>query len=102
MFGSLQNLGSHVVPGAGHDATKNRSDMMSAAGFGCRVARVAALIALALVAGVAHAGDHRFSVLLDTDNNPATGCTVATSKGPVPGVEQVWTTVVTTTASNIV
>lgn len=59
-------------------------------------------VLLLLLADLAHAGDHRFQVLLDTDNNPATGCTVATSKGPVAGVEQVWTTVVTTTASNVV
>ncbi|MBK8742232.1 MAG: PASTA domain-containing protein [Betaproteobacteria bacterium] len=40
-----------------------------------------------------------YAVLLDTDANPATGCTVTTVKGPFAGVEQMLTTTVTTTAS---
>jgi len=52
-------------------------------------------VALATAATGANAGEHRFSLLLDTDNNAASGCTIATTKGPAPGIEQVWTTVVT-------
>ncbi|MEO8303996.1 MAG: hypothetical protein ABI724_07740, partial [Betaproteobacteria bacterium] len=46
--------------------------------------------------GELQAAEHRFSVLLDTDNNPATGCTVPSANGPVAGIELVATTVVTT------
>lgn len=44
----------------------------------------------------ATAAEHRFSTLLDTDFNSATGCTVPTANGPVQGVERVATTVVAT------
>ena len=45
----------------------------------------------------AQAADQRFALLLDTDNNTATGCPVAAPSGTVAGIDQVLTTVVTTT-----
>ncbi|MCL4689997.1 MAG: cadherin-like domain-containing protein, partial [Burkholderiales bacterium] len=45
------------------------------------------------------AGAAQLTILLDTDNNVATGCTVATPGGPFAGVETVLTTQVTTTTS---
>jgi hypothetical protein len=45
-----------------------------------RAARICAVVVFALVASVVHAGEQRFQLLLDTDNNAATGCTVPTSK----------------------
>jgi hypothetical protein len=62
--------------------------------LGCGIA-----LAAALGSGSAFAGEHRFTVLLDTDNNALTGCSVVTAKGVAPGIEQAWTTVVTTTAA---
>ena len=59
----------------------------------------AAGLLLALGATAVQAADHRFQILLDTDNNALTGCTIATAHGPAAGIEQVWTTVVTTTTS---
>ncbi|MEO8306030.1 MAG: RHS repeat-associated core domain-containing protein [Betaproteobacteria bacterium] len=56
------------------------------------------LLAAALVAPCVVAGTVTVSVALDTDSNPGTGCMYATVDGPVPGIEQVATTVVTTTA----
>src|SRR5678815_638174 len=48
----------------------------------------------------AEAAEHRFQLLVDTDNNVATGCAVATGAGLRSGIEQVWTTVVTTSPSS--
>ena len=45
------------------------------------------------------AGAAQLTILLDTDNNVATGCTVATPGGPFAGVETVLTTQVVTTTS---
>lgn len=56
---------------------------------------------LSLLPCSANAAEHRFSALLDTDNNPATGCTVASVNGPVQGVEQVATTIVTTSTLSV-
>src|SRR3981081_1560886 len=61
--------------------------------------RVWLLILAASFSWTAQAGEHRFQLLLDTDNLPATGCSLVTAKGTVTGIEQVWTTVVTTTTS---
>ena len=60
-----------------------------------------ALIAslFAALTGLAHAGEHRFQILLDTDNAASTGCSLSTAKGTASGIDQVWTTVVTTTTS---
>src|SRR5581483_8701039 len=58
-------------------------------------------VVLALAGGRAWAADHAFSVLIDADANPATGCTVPTSKGAFTGVEQVLTTTVTTSPSDV-
>ncbi|MER2601757.1 MAG: IPTL-CTERM sorting domain-containing protein, partial [Candidatus Competibacter phosphatis] len=41
-----------------------------------------------LLAGAAWAETATYQILLDTDNNPATGCTVATVDGPFDGAEQ--------------
>lgn len=54
------------------------------------------LVIFLLLPALALADDHRFQLLLDTDNNAATGCTVATVGGNVNGIEQVLTTTVTT------
>ncbi|MEO7253572.1 MAG: PASTA domain-containing protein, partial [Casimicrobium sp.] len=59
----------------------------------------ALLCALAFAVPASHAAEHKFSLLLDTDNAAATGCVVATADGSVSGVERVNTAVVTTTAS---
>ncbi len=59
----------------------------------------ALLLALILVAPVAAAATATFSVGLDTDNNAATGCVLATVNGPVSGFEQVATTVVSTSTT---
>ena len=64
-----------------------------------RFARIFACLALGMLASVARAGDHRFALLLDVDNTVATGCTLATSKGSVAGIDQVWTAVVTTSTA---
>jgi len=50
-------------------------------------------------AGVATAGTTTIAVALDTDNNAATGCVVASAEGPVAGIELVLSTVITTTAN---
>ncbi len=49
-----------------------------------------------LLAGAAWADTATYQILLDTDNNPATGCTVATVDGPFDGAEQRLVTTVTT------
>src|SRR6185312_9234017 len=67
----------------------------SRAASSSRFARIFACLALGALASVARAGDHRFALLLDVDNTAATGCTLATSKGSVAGIDQVWTAVVT-------
>jgi len=73
---------------------------MNGSTFWWRSARAScAGVLWASLAWPAQAAEHRFQVLLDADKNAATGCTVATSKGPAAGIEQVWTTVVTTTTS---
>ena len=62
-----------------------------------RLAGIAAAFLLA-ACGLARASTHVYTVLLDTDLNSGTGCTVATPQGAFPGVEQLLvTTVVTTT-----
>ena len=59
--------------------------------------------ALLLAAGslflpaTASAVTHTFSILLDLDNDAATGCTVSTVAGPFDGVEQILDTTVDTT-----
>ena len=45
----------------------------------------------------ASAVTHTFSILLDLDDNPSTGCTVSTVAGPFDGVEQILDTTVDTT-----
>ena len=65
-----------------------------------RVVIPALCVLCGLSAFDAQAAEHRFELLVDTDNNVATGCTVATGAGPRSGIEQVWTTVVTTSPSS--
>ncbi len=50
----------------------------------------AAILAACLcaLASSARAAEHRFDLLLDTDNSPATGCTVAEPAQSVAGIEQ--------------
>ncbi len=68
-------------------------------------ATLAALATVATIAGVAAApaqavpATSQFKVLLDLDNNPSTGCTVATADGPFKGVEQILVTTVDLTQS---
>ncbi|TMG89258.1 MAG: hypothetical protein E6H73_17090 [Betaproteobacteria bacterium] len=57
------------------------------------------LFLFASLSCTAQAGEHRFQLLLDTDNSVSTGCLVATARGPASGIEQLWTTVVTTSTS---
>lgn len=72
-------------------------------GIGMRVIRLVGLLCTWLVLALpAFAGESRFSVLLDIDNNAATGCTVGTVSGTVSGIELVATTVVTTSSSGAV
>ena len=56
------------------------------------------MLALALLFGVAlpdaaHAAT-QLKILVDFDNNPATGCTVATPAGPFAGADEVVTTTI--------
>ena len=55
--------------------------------------------ALAFALPISHAAEHKFSLLLDTDNALATGCVITTADGSFSGVERVNTAVVTTTAT---
>lgn len=48
--------------------------------------------------GTLFASDHDVRILLDLDNDAATGCTVATTAGPFDGVEQILITTVETTS----
>ncbi len=61
----------------------------------CGIASVLCLLAASV--SLSHAAEHRFSLLLDTDNVAATGCTVSTADGPVSGIERIATAVVATT-----
>ena len=67
------------------------------------IATVGAIFVLWLFCGLlashADAAEHRFQILLDTDSNTGTGCAVSTSGGTPAGIEQAWTTVITTTTS---
>jgi RHS repeat-associated protein len=62
----------------------------------------ASVLLLLLVAPAALAATLSFSVGLDTDDNAATGCTLATAGGPVPGIEQVARAMVTTSTAGAV
>ena len=72
-----------------------------------RTTRSCSLLGLCLgllLASVAwgQAASPEYQILLDTDDNPATGCTVATSQGDVLGIDQrlvVTVTIGTTTAT---
>ncbi len=55
---------------------------------------VAAFLLAFALAGTVQAATATYSVALDTDSNPATGCTVAGAGGPIAGIEQIVTTVV--------
>src|SRR5689334_8842365 len=70
----------------------------------CEPAALVAAIALLMLldGAAADAAEHRFAVLVDTDLSSSTGCAIATAKGTVAGIDEVWTTVVTTTASGVV
>ena len=61
--------------------------------------RALACVLLVGLSYTAHAAEHRFQLLLDTDNQSATGCAIPTAHGTVNGIEQVWTTVVATSTS---
>ena len=60
---------------------------------------LALLLGLAIVSSQAAAGSATVSTALDTDNNAATGCVVASANGPIAGIEQIASTVVTTTTT---
>ena len=68
----------------------------SKAGVGSLRRHLLVGLLLLLVAPGALAATLSFSVGLDTDDNAATGCTLATAGGPVPGIEQVARAMVTT------
>src|SRR5512145_1171440 len=57
-------------------------------------------VALASVSLIAAAGVSTLGVALDTDRNSATGCTISTANGALSGIDQVATTIVTTTSSS--
>ncbi|MEO6927574.1 MAG: Ig-like domain-containing protein, partial [Casimicrobiaceae bacterium] len=59
-----------------------------------------AAFACVLGSGHASAATHTFSWLVDSDNNVATGCTLATAHGPLAGIEQVFIATVTTTTAD--
>jgi methionine-rich copper-binding protein CopC len=63
------------------------------------VATLGALAALAATPVSAVPATSQFVALLDLDNNPATGCTVATADGPFKGVEVMLVTTVDITQS---
>jgi RHS repeat-associated protein len=54
-----------------------------------------------VLATPALAAEQRFSLLIDSDHNSNTGCQVATANGPAAGIEQVLTTVLSTTATTV-
>jgi large repetitive protein len=65
-----------------------------------RVRIALALLLLAIgFAPAAFAATANFQILMDLDNNPATGCDVPTLTGTFKGVEQVLTTTVTSTGT---
>ncbi|HLX10432.1 MAG TPA: Ig-like domain-containing protein, partial [Thermoanaerobaculia bacterium] len=63
------------------------------------VATIAAIAGVAATPAQAATATSQFKVLLDLDNNPSTGCTVATADGPFKGVEQILVTTVDLTQS---
>ncbi|HYN38985.1 MAG TPA: hypothetical protein VES39_07025, partial [Rhodospirillales bacterium] len=68
--------------------------------FSClRRSLPALVLSLALAAPAATAATATFGVGFDTDNSAATGCALATVNGPVSGIEQVATAVVSTSAN---
>ncbi|MGH8849532.1 MAG: Ig-like domain-containing protein, partial [Casimicrobiaceae bacterium] len=77
-----------------------RQDRPLAATLRRGIVRLGLALLYGSLACAVQAAEHRFQILLDTDNNPSTGCDVSTVKGVATGIEQVWTTVVTTTASD--
>jgi VCBS repeat-containing protein len=64
----------------------------------CRFFSKALLVLSLFAAASAYSATTEFRVLLDTDNNAATGCTVTTPAGTFAGAEQVLITTVVTTA----
>ncbi|MFO1311988.1 MAG: PASTA domain-containing protein [Burkholderiales bacterium] len=64
-----------------------------------RALRLLLAIASLSILQATHAATASFSLLLDTDNNPATGCTIPGPGGPIAGIDQVATTVVDTSSS---
>ena len=51
--------------------------------------RILLLLSTVFACHLAGAQDTTYSVLFDTDNDPATGCVVTASGGPIAGIEQV-------------
>ncbi len=58
-----------------------------------------AFVAATTSAGVSSAAVVSYSLLLDTDNDSATGCGVSSPAGPIAGIEQIATTVISTTST---
>ncbi len=56
---------------------------------------------LLLLANPAEAAEQRYQLLLDTDNDAATGCVVSAGGTSAPGVETVLTAVVNTTTTSV-
>jgi len=63
-----------------------------------RLFAIGLLLAIVL-ATPAFAAEQRFLLLIDSDNNSNTGCQVVTANGPAAGIEQVLSTVISTTTT---
>ncbi|MEO6749733.1 MAG: putative Ig domain-containing protein, partial [Casimicrobiaceae bacterium] len=61
---------------------------MNTARMTCAIRATLVLGLLFALGSVAHAAEHRFDLLLDTDNNAASGCTVSEPTGNIAGIEQ--------------
>ena len=63
--------------------------------------RCAGIVGLAaLLSTTASAATHTFTLFADTDNDTGTGCTVATARGALPGIETAFVATITTSATD--
>jgi len=81
---------------------RSRSARRSCGGVPLSCVRTAFALSAALLGCATDAAQHRFSLLLDTDSSLAAGCAVNGGSRSERGFEQVWTTVVTTSAAGAI